>query len=118
MAQQTLLERQAYLDALDETLRDVAETGGGVALVSGEAGIGKTSLLEQFVPFTGRHMRSSGARATPSSLPHRSLPFTTSLGRMRHPLGDLLLRERATSAHLFHAARRVARRRSAGDPDL
>jgi hypothetical protein len=49
MAQHNLLERQPYLDALDESLRAVAESGGRIALVSGEAGIGKTSLLERFV---------------------------------------------------------------------
>ena len=50
MTQQNLLERQSYLDALDETLRAVAANSGGrIALISGEAGIGKTALLEQFV---------------------------------------------------------------------
>src|SRR5215471_8333527 len=47
MPPQYLLERQLYLDALDETLREAAH-GGRIALVSGEAGIGKTSLLEEF----------------------------------------------------------------------
>lgn len=42
-----LLERDACLQALDAALRDAAEGEGRVALVSGEAGIGKTALIEQ-----------------------------------------------------------------------
>ncbi|HEV8190299.1 MAG TPA: AAA family ATPase, partial [Ktedonobacterales bacterium] len=44
-----LLERDQFLAALDEALRRAAEGHGRIALVSGEAGIGKTSLLECFL---------------------------------------------------------------------
>src|SRR5262245_6083166 len=43
-----LLERQGLLEALDDVLREVTAGEGRVALVFGEAGIGKTSLLEHF----------------------------------------------------------------------
>jgi AAA ATPase domain/Bacterial regulatory proteins, luxR family len=43
-----LLERDACLDALDRALQDAASGAGRVALVSGEAGIGKTALVEWF----------------------------------------------------------------------
>ena len=43
-----LLERDSFLHELDEALREVVAGHGRVALVSGEAGIGKTSLLEHF----------------------------------------------------------------------
>lgn len=44
-----LLERDASLRRLDATLNDAANSAGCVALVSGEAGIGKTSLVSRFV---------------------------------------------------------------------
>jgi DNA-binding CsgD family transcriptional regulator len=53
-----LVERDQYLHALNESLRQVAEGHGRAVLVSGEAGIGKTSLVEQFV-----ERRPPGVRA-------------------------------------------------------
>jgi len=44
-----LLERDSFLLALNEALRQAAEGHGRTALVSGEAGIGKTSLVERFI---------------------------------------------------------------------
>jgi len=44
-----LLERDEFLLALDESLRHAVVGHGQVALVSGEAGIGKTSLVERFL---------------------------------------------------------------------
>lgn len=43
-----LLERDSFLHELDAALKEVVAGQGRVALVSGEAGIGKTSLLEHF----------------------------------------------------------------------
>ena len=44
-----LLERDEYLSALDEALRQATSGHGRIALISGEAGIGKTALVERFV---------------------------------------------------------------------
>jgi DNA-binding CsgD family transcriptional regulator/tetratricopeptide (TPR) repeat protein len=44
-----LLERDEYVSALDEALRQAASGYGRIVLVSGEAGIGKTALVERFV---------------------------------------------------------------------
>jgi DNA-binding CsgD family transcriptional regulator len=92
MPERNLLERQPYLDALDEALREAA-TRGRIALVSGEAGIGKTSLLERF---TGAYQEAHpvlwggcDALFTPAPL----APLHDIAGRMRHPLGELLLRD-------------------------
>ena len=44
-----LLERDQFMLTLDEALRQATERHGRIALVSGEAGIGKTSLVECFL---------------------------------------------------------------------
>lgn len=44
-----LLERDSFLDELDRARTSAARGRGCVALVGGEAGIGKTSLVEHFV---------------------------------------------------------------------
>ncbi|HEY8413859.1 MAG TPA: AAA family ATPase, partial [Pyrinomonadaceae bacterium] len=44
-----LLERAEFFEHLQETLAEVSRGRGQLVLVSGEAGIGKTSLVEQFV---------------------------------------------------------------------
>ncbi|WP_420628983.1 helix-turn-helix transcriptional regulator [Candidatus Leptofilum sp.] len=43
-----LLERETFLQTLHTTFTEVAAGNGRIALVYGEAGIGKTSLVEQF----------------------------------------------------------------------
>lgn len=45
----SLLERDRFLHLLDDLLRQVETEQGRIALVSGEAGIGKTSLVEAFL---------------------------------------------------------------------
>ncbi|MBI5965140.1 MAG: AAA family ATPase [Chloroflexi bacterium] len=50
-----LLEREPYIAELETTLAQVVAGEGRIVFVSGEAGIGKTSLIEAF---TGRHSAS------------------------------------------------------------
>ena len=52
-----LLERDAFLHTLDDLLRQVHEGSGRIALVSGEAGIGKTSLVECFLERRSAELR-------------------------------------------------------------
>ena len=52
-----LLERDGLLDTLGDSLREAVAGRGGVALVGGEAGIGKTALVERFT-----RTRCDGAR--------------------------------------------------------
>lgn len=51
-----LLERQAQLDQLEELLAEAARGRGRVAALLGEAGAGKTALVEAFVTRAGQHV--------------------------------------------------------------
>ena len=53
-----LLERELYLDALNSAFAGPSSATGCIALVSGEAGIGKTSLIQQFVTERGQAART------------------------------------------------------------
>lgn len=44
----TLLERESYVEELGTLLKRVSAEGGRAVLVSGECGIGKTSLIQEF----------------------------------------------------------------------
>jgi len=52
-----LLEREDCLEELDAALREAAAGDGRIALVFGEAGIGKTSAVERFVELRRRSAR-------------------------------------------------------------
>lgn len=58
MPAMALLERERFLDALDACRADAAAGLGRIALVTGEAGIGKTSLLREFA----RRLESAAQR--------------------------------------------------------
>jgi DNA-binding CsgD family transcriptional regulator len=44
-----LLERELYVDVLSDALSSVSNGSGCIALLCGEAGVGKTSLIQEFV---------------------------------------------------------------------
>ena len=70
-----LLERTAELDALAAALADVDETGRGkLALVRGEAGIGKTALVDSFTASV-RAVRVLRAACEPLNTPSPLGPF-------------------------------------------
>jgi predicted ATPase len=52
-----LLEREECLEELDQALRAAAAGDGRIALVFGEAGIGKTSAVDRFVELRRRSAR-------------------------------------------------------------
>ena len=56
-----LLERDAELAVLDAALRRAAAGSGSVVLISGEAGIGKTSVVRHFVRTAEREVTARGA---------------------------------------------------------
>lgn len=65
-----LLEREAAWRELDAALNDAAAGQGRVALVSGEAGIGKTVLVEQFARARRCSRRGRSALCTISRAIH------------------------------------------------
>ncbi len=56
----TLLERDAALDVLAAAVRSATAGRGSAVLVTGEAGIGKTSLVREFVERTGGRVKVLG----------------------------------------------------------
>ena len=52
-----LLERQTQLDELTRYLHDAGSRAGRIAFVGGEAGAGKSALVEQFAQQVGRTAR-------------------------------------------------------------
>jgi DNA-binding CsgD family transcriptional regulator/tetratricopeptide (TPR) repeat protein len=53
-----LLERQQQFDALDRSLREARTECGKLVLIAAEAGLGKSSLVEQFVQWHRRDVRT------------------------------------------------------------
>src|SRR5277367_4350534 len=65
-----LLERSGELAALDRALASVTVSGQGrIALVAGEAGIGKTALLRRFTASAAPSARVLWARCEPLFTP-------------------------------------------------
>ena len=52
-----LLEREHHLEVLTAALGEAVAGRGRIALVSGEAGIGKTSFVDRFIATRGQTMR-------------------------------------------------------------
>jgi DNA-binding CsgD family transcriptional regulator/tetratricopeptide (TPR) repeat protein len=97
-----LLEREPHLDQLEELLRHAAAGQGSMVLVGGEAGVGKTSLVDAFcrqVAGTVATLRTScDSLSTPGPLgPVRDLAPALGLRVAQHSLDgdarDQLFRE-------------------------
>lgn len=86
-----LLEREPFLVTLDEVVSQTTEGRGQIALVSGEAGIGKTSLIECFL---ARHQ--SATRALWGACEALFTP------RPLGPLYDIAQQTRGTLQALLH----------------
>ena len=52
-----LVEREQFLSDLETILADVTAGNGRFVLISGEAGIGKTALIEQFAATNKKQTR-------------------------------------------------------------
>ncbi len=97
-----LLERDAFLHTLDDLLGQVEEGSGRIALVSGEAGIGKTSLVERFLEQQQVTTRVLWGTCEALFTPRPLGPLYDLASQTGSPLRALLQQE-ATRATLFAA---------------
>lgn len=102
----TLLEREAELAALQAALDEAAAARGGVVVVTGEAGIGKSALLAHFLAGLDGSTRALVGACDDLSIPRPLAPFrdlagsvapalaaAISSGAHPHELYPLLLEE-------------------------
>lgn len=85
-----LLEREPFLLTLDELFAQAAEGRGQVALISGEAGIGKTSLMECFLARHQSGMRSLWGACEALFTPRPLGPLYDIASDVHSPLQTLL----------------------------
>ncbi|MGH9033701.1 MAG: AAA family ATPase, partial [Acidimicrobiia bacterium] len=86
-----LLERDAQLSLLGEALQSAAEGHGRVALVSGDAGIGKTSLARAFVERHQDRARMLWGICDDLSTPRAFGPLLDVAGEVGDDLGSALV---------------------------
>ena len=98
-----LLERAEFFDQLHDTLAEVMHGHGRVALVTGEAGIGKTSLVEQFTEKQKDHCRVLWGGCDALFTPRPLGPLHDIAQQLRSNLISLLENE-APRAAIFSAA--------------
>jgi AAA ATPase-like protein len=77
-----LLERDGALSTLEATFGAVVAGRGGVALVSGDAGIGKSSLVQVFVAAEGRATRVLAGACDDVAVPRPLGPFLDMAGEL------------------------------------
>lgn len=97
----SLLERESQLQVLSEALQRAAGGRGHTVLVTGEAGIGKTSLIEEFTRQAGVHARVLWGACEALFSPRPLGP----LYDIAHTLGGALrtrLQTEANPLELFH----------------
>src|ERR1700724_999927 len=70
-----LLEREPYIEELSAMLGHIPFVGGRVVLISGEAGIGKTSLLRQFAAAQNKAVRVLWGGCEALFTPHPLAPL-------------------------------------------
>ena len=70
-----LLERELYFEVLDSAFDSASSGQGSIALVSGEPGIGKTSLIQQFVAGRGDAVRTLWGGCAPLFAPQPLAPL-------------------------------------------
>lgn len=70
-----LLERDSYLEVLNSSLDRIAGGAGRVVLISGEAGIGKTSLIQQFATADNKAARVLWGGCEALFTPHPLAPL-------------------------------------------
>src|SRR5688572_16449697 len=85
-----LLERKAYLDTLEGLHQEAAKGHGRMLLLGGEAGVGKTSLIQEFVSQSQAPKRVMIGSCEPLSTPRPHGPLADMDALMQGPVGRLL----------------------------
>ena len=85
-----LLERESDLKVLESALRDAAGGSGRIALVVGEAGIGKTALVEHFAQAQSTAVRRLWGACDPLTTPRPLGPLHDMAPELRGQLPALL----------------------------
>ncbi|HEX2807076.1 MAG TPA: AAA family ATPase, partial [Kineosporiaceae bacterium] len=99
-----LLERQVELELLEAAVGRAARGHGSATLVSGEAGIGKTSLVRAFVSAVGRGAHVLSGAGEDLLTPRALGPLRDAARFSRGPLADALTSS-ADPDRIFGAAR-------------
>ncbi|HEY5881150.1 MAG TPA: AAA family ATPase, partial [Nakamurella sp.] len=97
-----LLEREHHLEVLDERARHAFAGQGGVVLVAGEAGIGKTLLIGRFVERVRSRVQSLWGMCDPLSTPRPLGPLRDVAGELA-PSVSALLNDSAAQHEIFTA---------------
>src|SRR5437660_10651491 len=97
-----LLERDALLDKLEGLLGEVADGTGHVSLVAGEAGIGKTSLINALTERCSADVVLWRGACDALQTPHPLAPLHDIARTTNVSFGSLIVRE-ADRAALFEA---------------
>ena len=82
-----LIEREGQLQILEETITESSDSGK-VVLLSGEAGFGKTSLLQSFLSGLDHRYRILVAACEPVGIPAAFAPLFDLLDDLPEPLRD------------------------------
>jgi predicted ATPase len=97
-----LLERQAYCEELQALLRRAAEGRGCLALLGGEAGVGKSALIGQFIESVRGRARVLVGVCDPLSTPRPLGPLLDVASALGGEVGRLL-QEDARRDRVFEA---------------
>ena len=103
-SQAQLLERADELAALNGALSEARSGVGRLVFVTGEAGIGKTSLVRVFTASAGHSQRVLEGACDPLFTPRPLGPFADIASQTNGPLGGLL-EGTAGSREVFEAVR-------------
>ncbi len=92
-----LLERDKYLNELESMFNELSSGNGFVVFVSGEAGIGKTSLVENFTQQIGKHANILWGACDALFTPRPLGPLYDIAAQLKNGLLDLLNKQTVRS---------------------
>jgi DNA-binding CsgD family transcriptional regulator/tetratricopeptide (TPR) repeat protein len=85
-----LLERDSYLEQLATHLRSAVSGQGSIVVLAGEAGVGKTALVQQFLRSAGKVARVFVGACDPLSTPRPLGPLVDIAASLGDEFADLL----------------------------